>query len=435
MPLSKAMTRPIQSDVGRGVTSASERDDVTHLVSPADALDVLLRFGALMLQAGNTAVRTHRWIAAIAPKLGFDAVSLNASLDSITVSVRRGSGWLTAIREIGPPGVNVQRIAQLERLARTAHAGNTPAEMAAELAKIESGAHQYSSIRIAAAVGLASAGFAFINGAGLPEMLAASMGGGCGQALKSWLNHRRVNHYAVAALSAIVASGVFFLAAAAANQFGVRFAQYPAGFIASILFLVPGFPLLAGLFDLLQYQTVAALSRLAYGMMILLAVAFGLSVVVGIGGVDVTRQPPIELVYGLKLLFRGIASFVAACAFAILFNSPPRTALAAGLLAICANSLRLILIDIGMMPAPSAFLAALLIGLAALLAERHLDVPPVAVTVAPIVIMIPGIFAFETIVFFNHGQMLDALRAFASCSFIVGALAIGLATARVLGPR
>jgi uncharacterized membrane protein YjjP (DUF1212 family) len=400
-----------------------------------DALDVLLRFGALMLQAGNTAVRTRGWIDAIATKLGFEAVSINASLDSITVSVRHGSGWLTAIREIGPPGVNVQRIAQLERLARAAHARNTPAEIAAELAKIEAGPHRYSAARIAAAVGLASGGFAFLNGAGLPEIVGAAIAGGSGQGLKSWLSHRRVNHYAVAALSAITAAGVFFLVAAAGGQFGFRFAQYPAGFIASILFLVPGFPLLAGLFDLLQYQTVAAVSRLAYGMMILLAVAFGLSVVVGLGGVDVTRQPQLELAYGLKLLLRGIASFVAASAFAILFNSPPRTALAAGLLALGANSLRLILIDTGMMPAPAAFVAALSIGLAALLAERRLDVPPVAVTVAPIVIMIPGILAFETIVFFNHEQMLDGLRAFASCGFIIGALAIGLATARLLGPK
>ena len=419
---------------GDRVRSTSERDDGTARVPPADVLDVLLRFGAMMLQAGNTAVRTRAWIDAIAPKLGFEAVAVNASLDSITVSVRRGNGWLTAIREIGPPGVNVLRVAQLEQMAKAA-AQHTPAEIAAELAKIEAASHQYAAVRIAAAVGLASAGFAFINGAGLPEMLAAAMGGGCGQGLKSSLNHRRVNHYAVAALSAIAASGVFFLVAAAGSHFGFRFAQYPAGFIASMLFLVPGFPLLAGLFDLLQYQTVAALSRLAYGLMILLAVAFGLSIVVGLGGVDVTRQPLLELAYAPKLLFRCVASFIAAGAFAILFNSPPRTALAAGLLALVANSLRLLLIDFGMMPAPAAFLAALSIGLAALLAERHLDVPPVAIAVAPIVIMIPGILAFETIVFFNQGQMLDALRAFASCGFIVGALAIGLASARVLSPK
>ncbi|MGY2906684.1 threonine/serine ThrE exporter family protein [Bradyrhizobium sp. URHC0002] len=400
-------------------------------VPPTDALEVLLRFGALMLQAGNTAFRTHKWINAITPNMGFKAVSVIVSLDSITVSVRRESGWLTAMRNIGPPGINVLRIAQLERLAITMRAEVTPAELAVGLDQIESETHQYSIEQIAAAVGLASGGFAFLNGAAAPETLAAAIGGGCGQWLRLWLTHRRLNQYGAAAASAIMASGVFVLLAAAGSHLGFGFAQYPAGFIASILFLVPGFPLIAALFDLLQYQTLAALSRFAYGMMILLSVAFGLSLVVALGGVDVTRQPPIELAYVLKLLLRGVASFISGYAFAMLFNSPPRTALGAGLLALGANGLRLILVDVGMMPAPAAFFAALSIGTVALMIEQRYKIPPIAVTVAPIVIMMPGILAFEAIVFFNHGQMLDALQAFASCSFIVGALVMGLAVARV----
>jgi len=50
--------------------------------------------------------------------------------------------------------------------------------------------------------------------------------------------------------------------------------------------------------------------------------------------------------------------------------------------------------------------------------------------VAPIVIMMPGVYAFEMIVLFNRGQMVEALQASASCGFVIGALAMGLATAR-----
>jgi uncharacterized membrane protein YjjB (DUF3815 family) len=288
---------------------------------------------------------------------------------------------------------------------------------------------------MAAAVGLASGGFAFTTGGAAPEILAATLGGVAGQWLRSWLSSRRFNQYATAALSAAMASGVYVLAALAANHFGVAFAHYPAGFIASVLFLIPGFPLIAALFDLLQYQTVAALSRLAYGVMMLLAVAFGLSVVVALGRVEVSQQPPIELAYELKLLFRCVASFVAGWAFALVFNSPPRAAMAAGLLALGANSLRLILIDIGMMPAPAAFFAALSIGVVALAVERQFDVPRMATIVAPTVIMMPGLYAFEMIVLFNRGQMLDALQASASCFFIIGALAMGLAASRFFSPR
>jgi uncharacterized membrane protein YjjB (DUF3815 family) len=248
--------------------------------------------------------------------------------------------------------------------------------------------------------------------------------------LRFWLSRRHANHYGVAALSAVAASGVYVLAAMLAHSAGVGFAHYPTGFIASVLFLIPGFPLIAALLDLLQYQTVAAVSRLAYGVMILLAVALGLSIVIAVAGIDLTRPPPLELMYPLKLLLRAVASFVAGCAFAMLFNAAPRTVLAAGLLALGANGLRLVLHDMGMMLAPAAFFATLAIGLVALVMDRHFNVPRMAMTVAPTVIMMPGIYAFEMIVFFNRGPMLDALQASAACGFIVGAMAMGLATAR-----
>jgi uncharacterized membrane protein YjjB (DUF3815 family) len=103
---------------------------------------------------------------------------------------------------------------------------------------------------------------------------------------------------------------------------------------------------------------------------------------------------------------------------------------AVGLLASGANGLRLALNDMGMMLAPAAFFAALAIGLVALQADQRFNVPRMAMIVAPIVIMMPGVYAYEMIVLFNRGQMLDALQASAACGFIIGALAMGLATAR-----
>jgi len=164
--------------------------------------------------------------------------------------------------------------------------------------------------------------------------------------------------------------------------------------------------------------------------MLLLAVALGLSIVIEVGNVDITRQPPLQLAYPFKLLLRAIASFVAACAFAMLFNTPWRVVLMAGLLALVANDLRLVLTDIGMMLAPAAFFAALLIGVVAVGVDERFNVPRLAMTVAPIVIMIPGIYVFEMIVLFNRGKMQETLQASAVCGFAIGALAMGLATAR-----
>src|SRR5215470_6117247 len=398
-------------------------------------MDVLLRLGALMLRTGNTAARAREWMEVVARKLGFDAIAVSLTLDSVTASVRHGGTWITAVREIGPPGVNVWRIGELEQLAKTVNPGLAPGDIAARLADIESAPPLYSHMVLAAGVGVASGAFAFLNGAPVLEMAAAAIGGGIGQWTRLWLIRRHLNQYGVAAVSAVVASGIYVLAAIAAGHIGLGFARHPVGFIASVLFLVPGFPLIAALLDLLQHQTVAAVSRLAYGLMLLLAVAFGLSIVVAIAGIDLSPQPALELAYPLKLLLRAVASFVAGGAFAMFFNSPARTIWAAALVALGANELRLVLLDAGMMLAPAAFFAALTIGLVTVWADQRLSVPRMAIAVPPIIIMVPGRYAYEMIVFFNQGKMLEALQASASCGFVIGALAMGLAAARFFRAR
>jgi uncharacterized membrane protein YjjP (DUF1212 family) len=412
------------------VTSSVDQDGKAPSSAPGDAVEVLLWFGAAMLRAGNTAFRTREWMEVMARRMGFDAVSVSLTLDNVTVSVRCSGQWATAMRDVGPPGINTWRIGELEQLAKTMGPGLKPREIAAKLAQIESASPRYSNAQMAAAIGVASGGFAFLNGAGAAEMLAAAIGGGMGHWLRSWLSRHRLNQFGVAAVSAVAASGAYVLAATLAGHVGIAFARYPAGFISSVLFLVPGFPLIAGLFDLLQSQTVSAVSRLAYGVMTLLAVAFGLSVVIAVAGVVLSSQPPLELAYPVKLLLRAIASFAAACAFAMLYNSPIRIVFAVGLVGLAANELRLALHDAGMMLAPAAFFGALTVGLVALLVDWRFDAPRIAMVVPAIIIMVPGVYAYEMIVLFNHGRMLDALQASASCGFVIGALAMGLAAAR-----
>ena len=84
-----------------------------------DALEVLLWFGASMLRAGSTAFRTREWMEVVALKLGFEAISVGLTIESITASVRRDGEWSTLVREVEPLGVNAWRIGELEHLAKT----------------------------------------------------------------------------------------------------------------------------------------------------------------------------------------------------------------------------------------------------------------------------------------------------------------------------
>jgi uncharacterized membrane protein YjjB (DUF3815 family) len=140
----------------------------------------------------------------------------------------------------------------------------------------------------------------------------------------------------------------------------------------------------------------------------------------------------LELPVFLKLLLRAVASFIGGWGFAVLFNSRAWVAVVVGVLSLVSNDLRLVLRDAGMMAAPAAFTGALAVGLLTSLVARRFDVPPLALAVPGIIIMVPGIPAFQMIVLFNRGEMLEALQAASLCGFVTGALGIGLASARVL---
>jgi uncharacterized membrane protein YjjB (DUF3815 family) len=239
----------------------------------------------------------------------------------------------------------------------------------------------------------------------------------------------------VTALVTVVTASLYCIGIATlgASGFGPGHA---AGFIFSVLFLVPGFPLVASLLDAVQHQPIAALSRLFYATMILLAAAIGLSAVAAIAGLAATVAPATPPgVEPLTLALRALASLLAGFGFAALYNSSTRVVLAVGVLSLLGNELRLALHDLGMPLPPATFLGALLVGLLASLVEARLHEPRIAVTVPSIIIMTPGLFAFQTIVMLNQGQVLTALQAGANFCFVVGAMAMGLATARFMTER
>jgi uncharacterized membrane protein YjjB (DUF3815 family) len=202
-----------------------------------------------------------------------------------------------------------------------------------------------------------------------------------------------------------------------------------------VLFLVPGFPLVAGLLDLLQHQTVAGIARLAYGGLLLAAAGLGLSLVAAAAGLTPDAPPPIPLGEGATLLLRAAASLIGGCGFAILYNSPWRTAVAVSGLALIGVELRLGLHDAGVGLAQATLAGALAVGLVAALVRRHDPAPRISLTVPGIILMVPGTDAFQTIVLLNNGNVPGAIQAAALGSFVVGAMALGLTAARFLTER
>ncbi len=404
---------------------------MTGQASLAAALEALLRFGASMLRSGESAFRVRDQMHLLAPKLGIPHFDMLATVTTLTATARVGVP-VTLVRHVGPLGINAWRIGALERLAHELPASIEPAELNARLDAIEAVGPIHAGAVVALAVGLASSAFAWLNGGNLAAILAAFVAGALGQALRLQLLQRHLNQYAVTAFCGIVAGGLYAAAAALLARAGL--APGPGiGVIAAGLFLIPGFPLVAALLDLLQHQMPAALSRLAYGVTLTLAAAFGLGVVVAVMGFTPSAAPASSDAWRFAL--RAVVTFAGGCGFAVLYNSPWRTVLAVGVLAAAGNELRLGLQDAGLTQPEATLLGVLLVGLLASPAQTHLREPRITFTVPAIVIMVPGAPLFQSLVLFSRGDALGGLQAAVTASFAIGAMALGLALARFATER
>jgi uncharacterized membrane protein YjjP (DUF1212 family) len=407
---------------------------LTRQSSLADALDVLLRYGGLMLRAGDASFRVHDAVERLARPLGIDDLNLLVTVTGMAATARRNGEQVTLVKHVGPLGINAWRLGSLERLADDSPTGLTPAALTATLDAIEAAPPRHPVAVVAVAVGLASGAFAFLNGGNPAAVLATFVAGGIGQLLRSLLLGRHFNQYAVTALCAMAAAGVYCVVAALLARAGLD-VGHGIGVVAAVLFLIPGFPLVAALLDLLQHQTAAGVVRLAYGMTLLLAAAFGLAMVVLVASIALPVPQPRPTDLALTLVLRGVASFAGGCGFAVLYNSSTRTVLAVGVLALLGNELRLGLQDAATTQAVATFVGALVVGLFASLVHGRLREPRIALTVPGIIIMVPGSYAFQSVMLFSQGDAQGGLQAAVQAGFVVGAMALGLATARFITER
>jgi len=265
-----------------------------------------------------------------------------------------------------------------------------------------------------------------------PNSLIASGSSSTRRALKLFLIRRRFNQYAVTALCAMVASALYCVTAALMHGAGFGVWRSNLGLVSSVLFLIPGFPLVTALLDQLQHETAAALSRLAHAMMFVLTAAVGLSVVIALVGFSIEPSP--QHMFGKPLMIVGwaVASFCGGGGLAILYNGTWRNVLHVGVIAVIGNELHLLLHN-GGVPLPLAtFLGALAVGLSASIAGRWIKEARVALTVPAVVMMVPGLSALETLVYFDRGEILKGLSKGVLVGFVVGSIAFGLAAARFI---
>jgi uncharacterized membrane protein YjjP (DUF1212 family) len=417
-----------------GPVPTQPADDELELIRQSG---VALRVGRLSLSAGTGSYRVKSSMARVARALGIDRHAAHVTLTEITTTSHRGASFRTEVAEVRTVGINADRLAELERLAGSLAASGRRAtvdEITGELDRIERKPPLYPDVVNALWAAVACAAFAFLNHGGPVEMAGAFVAAWLGQLTRRTLLHRGLNQFGVTMLAAALACLAYLGLVTVLHGLGATEVRHAAGYVSSVLFLVPGFPLVTGGLDLAKLDFSAGLARLTYALMILTSAAlavWGVSIAVGLSP-DPEAAPAIAP--AALLVLRMLASFVGVLGFALMFNSPWRMALGAAAVGMVANTGRLYVPE-SVAPQAAAAGAALLVGLLAAYVAPRLGVPRITVSVPAVVIMVPGVSAYRSVFYLSNGDTTQALAYGVQAGLVVVALSVGLAVARMLTDR
>lgn len=413
-------------------------EDSTEPASKADLHEkatLVARTGQMMLSVGTSAWRVRAAMNKIARALEV-GLSADIGLTCINYTVIDGEQTESGTVALPTTGVNTHRLMYLkefsdgfaERVDRY-----SVTQFHRILDKIAELPPNYNAAQLGFAAAVACCAFTFLLGGGPVEMMLAFFGAGVGQFVRKKLIENKITLLAnvtVAVASACIA--YMLLSLLCENIFGLS-VTHRMGYICSMLFVIPGFPLITGFLDLAKLDVRSGLERLAYAVLIItMATLTGFVTANFIhfapGTFEETEYAP-----ALLILLRLVCSFLGVYGFSYLFNTPRKTAAAAGIIGMIANTLRLSLIDFTSMPVVvAAFVGALTAGLLASLTAKFRGYPRICITVPSIVIMVPGMFMYKGIYFMAQNTFDEAQSWLSRAILIVLALPLGLVFARIL---
>ncbi len=396
------------------------------------------RVGLLLLACGTGAWQVRHAMNRISRALGLTC-SVDVGLVSINYSCFDGHEWFSQTETLATSGVNTYKLKRLERFVRhftSEGVHETAEELHQKLDAIERTPGFYKPWQAALAAGAACAAFTFLLGGGWQEMLLVFPAAFGGQYVRARLLRR---HYTMAfwIVASIAAACLVYtlLARVAEALFGLA-AIHEAGYICSMLFIIPGFPFITSGIDLAKLDLRSGLERLAYALFIVIAAcltAWILALALNLHPADFTKLALLPWQY---LLFRLLASFTGVFGFSVMFNSSPKMCLAAACIGAIANTLRLEMLDfLAVPPAFAAFIGAFVAGLLASLLKRRTGIPRITMTVPSIVIMVPGLYMYKGIYNLGALEPTSSFAALASAILILLALPAGLVFARLLADR
>lgn len=237
-----------------------------------DIADFISKYATHMLGAGVHTSRVVRNSKRIGEALGTE-IRIHTSQKTATLTVCEKGGTAMSTRVLDIPGfpISFEWNADLSALSWAAYDNNM---------SLDAIRHKFDELVskprinpwfVLFMVSLANASFCSLFGGGVWAMLIVFTSTMVGFFTRQHLTKRGVNHYIVFIVSAFVAS----LCASSALSLGIESAEIALA--TSVLYLVPGVPLINGVIDITDGHIQIGISRLVNALMLIVCIAIGMS--------------------------------------------------------------------------------------------------------------------------------------------------------------
>jgi len=399
-------------------------------------IHAIVRTGKALMSCGAETYRVRLSMEQVAAAMGIERLQSQVTLSEVTVTVFQGDGFRTQVGNVHSVNVNGDKLCQMELMTSELQAGTTAAEVEQRLDAIDAREKLYAPWTQAVFAAIACSAVAFLNNAWAVEVLGVCLGAFLGQFLRAHCGRLRINVYLTTLMAGLVAAFTYLVVTDLVSWLAHDLSSHRGGFVPALIFLVPGFPLVNALLDLIKTDITAGLSRLAYAFMILASASAALLLVTWIGGASPDPLPPPALSTALWWILALAASGIGVAGWAILFNVHFSIALLAGAAGLVGNGVRLVLLEVAGAPSWLAATAGcFVIGVLATLLASRARLAAVILCVPAALIMVPGASAYRALVYFSRGNTVSMMSSAALAIFTVVGMGLGLSLARILSDK
>lgn len=233
---------------------------------------MLLNVGTLLMSCGASTGRVRTTVNRIADALGYN-IELMITNRSLMLKVidADSNQFIASLKRTSPHGVNFRVVSGISRMSwRVVEDHWNIPQINAEIARLVALPH-YPRLITLSAVALAGASFCALFGGKGYELLVAFIATFVGLFVRQEALKKRFNPYVSIIFAAFAASILSGLSV----KLGIG-SSPDLAFATSILFLVPGVPLINSFTDMIDGNILNGIVRGIHGLVIALAIALGL---------------------------------------------------------------------------------------------------------------------------------------------------------------